>query len=119
MHYENLPIFKSALDLCVYIEKIVKGFEKYHKYTIGVDLRNTSKDLLFAINRANLSLQREQKIEHLRDRCEDMKMLIRLAKELKAFVGFKQFEHTAKLCVDVCRQAQAWLGSHKKARVCR
>jgi len=39
MLYENLPIYKSALDLCVYIETIVQGFERYHKYTIGEDLR--------------------------------------------------------------------------------
>jgi len=39
MNSENLPIFKSALALAVYMEKIVKGFEKYNKYTIGVDLK--------------------------------------------------------------------------------
>ena len=30
MYYDNLPIFKSALDLVVYVESIVKGFDKYH-----------------------------------------------------------------------------------------
>ena len=39
MYYDNLPIYKSALDLVVYIETIVKGFNKYHKYTIGEDMR--------------------------------------------------------------------------------
>ena len=53
MLYENLPIYKSALDFCVYIEKIVKNFERYHKYTIGEDLRNRSKELLFTIHKAN------------------------------------------------------------------
>jgi len=28
MYYENLPIYKAAMDLVVYIEIIVKGFEK-------------------------------------------------------------------------------------------
>ncbi len=41
MYYDNLPIFKSTLDLVVYIETIVKGFEKYHKYII--DMNNTKQ----------------------------------------------------------------------------
>ena len=42
LHYDNLPIYKLALDLVVYVETIVKGFDKYYKYTIGGDLRNYS-----------------------------------------------------------------------------
>jgi len=47
VYYDNLPIFKSALDLVVYVETIVKGFDKYHKYTLGEDLRQQSKEILF------------------------------------------------------------------------
>ena len=65
MYYDNLPIYKSALDLVVYIETIVKGFERYHKYTIGEDLRNYSKELLFMIQRANMSNQREAELLYL------------------------------------------------------
>ena len=39
MNNENFPIFRSALELCVYVETIVKGFDKYHKYTIGEDMK--------------------------------------------------------------------------------
>jgi len=110
MNSENLPIFKSALDLAVYMEKIVKGFEKYNKYTIGVDLREKSKNILYLINRANLSENKKEAITNLRDGCEDMKMLIQLSKELKAFQSFKQFEQSSMLVVSVCKQAQGWLG---------
>ena len=80
MRYDNLPIYKSALNLCVYTETIVKSFDKYHKYTLGEDLRNFSKELLFMIHRVNISQDKRNKLESLRDRCEDMKMLINLAK---------------------------------------
>jgi len=109
MRYDNLPIYKSALDLCVYVELIVKGFDKYHKYTLGVDLRNYSKELLFMIHRANISHNKNEKLELLKNRCEDMKMLIQVCKELKAFKSFKQFENISKLCVSVCKQSQSWL----------
>ena len=110
----HLPIFKSVLDLCVYVETIVKSFEKYHKYTIGHDMREFAKEMLFLVNRVNLSKNRVEMITMLRDKCEDMKMLLLLAKELKAFRDFKQFEHSSKLSVDVCRQAQAWLKAQEK-----
>lgn len=114
MHYDNLPIFKSALDLVVYLETIVKGFDKYHKYTLGEELRSSSRALLFLIQRANMSEERYGELLALRNKCEEVKMLIRIVQELKAFKGFKQFERSARLSHDVCRQAQAWLSSSKQ-----
>ncbi len=113
MYYDNLPIFKSGLDLVVYIETIVKGFDKYHKYTLGEDLRQQSKEVLFLIQRANMSENRSQGLLQLRNKCEEVKMLIRVTHELKVFKGFKQFEHCVKLSHEVCRQAQAWLNACK------
>ena len=112
MYYDNLPIFKSALDLVVYIETIVKGFERYHKYTISEDLRTQSKELMFLIQRANMSEDRVSELVKLRNKCEEVKMLLRVIKELKAFKSFKQFEHSSKLTFNVCRQSQAWLGKY-------
>ena len=63
MIYENLPIYKLALDFCVYIETIVKGFDKYHKYTIGEDLRNFSKEILFTIHRANALKEKREMLQ--------------------------------------------------------
>lgn len=62
MKYEDLPIYKSVLDLCVYMEQIVKTFDKYYKYTIGVDLRVYSKELLFLIHRVNVSEEKKEKL---------------------------------------------------------
>ncbi len=113
MNNYNFPIFRSGLELCVYIETIVKGFDKYHKYTIGEDMRKFSKDILFIINRVGLSQDKKRVLIRLRDRCEDMKMLILISKELKAFKSFKQFEHSSRLAVDIAKQSQAWLNSSR------
>lgn len=112
MIYDELPIFKSALDFVVYIETIVKGFEKYHKYTLGSDLRTYAQKMLFLVHRANISRgSRVKAIEELRDTCEEIKMLLRVAKELRAFKSFNSFEHSSKLIVAICRQSQSWLNS--------
>jgi hypothetical protein len=114
MQYDNLPIYKSALDLCVYLETIVKSFEKYEKYTIGEDLRKYSKDILFLVHKANIRLDKKEYLELLRDKCEELKMLLQLCKELKAFKSFKQFEVSSKMAVDIARQSQAWFNHYAR-----
>jgi hypothetical protein len=37
--YEHLPIYKQAMDIAVYFEKTVAHFSRYHKYTLGTELR--------------------------------------------------------------------------------
>ena len=113
MRNENLPIFKATLDLTIYIDSIVKNQDRYYRYSIGSEMRETSKKMLFLINRANRSRDAERVnfLKLLVDICEDCKTMIILAKELKAFKSFKQFEHSSKLVVNVCKQAQAWLRS--------
>lgn len=56
--YEHLPIYKKAMDLTVYIENIVRNFSKYHKYTLGTDLRNLSRTVVRLIIRANSEIDR-------------------------------------------------------------
>ena len=33
--YEHLPIYKKAMDIADYLENLVRGFSRYHKYTLG------------------------------------------------------------------------------------
>ncbi len=33
--YEHLPIYKKAMDLAIYLEKIVRSVSRYHKYTLA------------------------------------------------------------------------------------
>ena len=37
--YEHLPIYKKAMGLTIYFEKIVRNFSRCHKYTVGSELR--------------------------------------------------------------------------------
>ena len=37
--YEHLPIYRAAFDLAVHMEKIVRHFSRYHKYSLGTELR--------------------------------------------------------------------------------
>ncbi len=109
--YENLPVYKKALDLTVYIETIVMGFSRYHKYTVGADLRNTSRKILVLIAKANVKETRRETLRDALDKIEEFKILIRLCKEIKAFRTFKNYEFTARLAIDVAKQCEGWLRS--------
>ncbi len=51
--YEHLSIYKSAFDLNVYFEKIVRNFSRYHKYTLGTELRDGARQAVKLVRRAN------------------------------------------------------------------
>jgi len=76
MQQAALPIYRAALELAVYMEQTVRHFDRYHKYTVGTDLRQKSKGVLFGISRAHLAEEKLPALVELRDSCEEMKMLI-------------------------------------------
>ena len=51
--YEHLPIFRDAYDLTVHLKGSWRNFSRYHKYTLGTDLRNQSRRILALIVQAN------------------------------------------------------------------
>jgi len=112
--HENLPIYKKALDLAVYVEMVVKNFSRYHKYTIGADLRNSSRKILLLIAKANCAKDKKERLLEVRDNVEGLKILIRIFKELNVFRSFKSFEHITRLTVDVARQCEGWLKSQNQ-----
>ena len=66
--YEHLPIYKAALDLTVHLEKLVAGFSRYHKYTLGTEMREGSRAVLMQVlkanNAANANHHRDEQHEH-------------------------------------------------------
>ena len=57
--YEHLPIYKQAMYVAVHFEKIVAGFTRYHKYTLGSELRNKSREIVALIVRANAARDKQ------------------------------------------------------------
>ena len=75
--YEHLPIYKKAFDLALYFENVVAGFSRYHKYTLGTELRNRSRGLVLKITRANSSRDKVPHLMGLRDDLEELLLLVR------------------------------------------
>ncbi len=112
--YEHLPIFREVYDLTVHIEKIVRNFSRYHKYTLGTDLRNKSRGILEKIIEANNA--REDRAAHLlglRQELESFKLLARLCHESGGFASTRSYLHVAERITNIARQNEGWL---KKTR---
>jgi hypothetical protein len=50
--HHQLPIWRDAMRLVVVLEEAVRGFPRYHKYTLGSDLRAQARQVCRLILRA-------------------------------------------------------------------
>ncbi len=108
--YEHLPIYRDAYDLTVHIEKIVQNFSRYHKYTLGTDLRDGIRAVLMTIISANDGTNRREDLLSLRRQLENLKVLSRLCQDSGAFAGgTRSYLHLAERLTGLARQNEGWL----------
>lgn len=109
--YEGLPIYKAAIDLVVYFETIVRGFSRYHKYTIGTELRNLSYAILFLISEANIKIDRVDKLTEISRKLQELKIRIQVCAEIKAFNKPNNFPTATRKVIEITKQCEGWLKS--------
>jgi len=109
--YEHLPIYKEAFDLALYFEKTVRNMARYDKYTLGTDLRNLSREVLRLIQRANSEEDRVGTLKEVRGKVEELKVVLRLARESGAIQKANSYELAAGKVVNIGRQNEGWLSS--------
>jgi len=111
---EHLPVYKRAYDLCLYLEQVVQGFARYHKYAMGSELRDTARRVLKLIVRANARPDRSEVLLEIREEVEQLKVLLRLARDVHAFAKSSSFEHAVTLAVEIAKQNEGWLKSQHR-----
>jgi len=50
--YGGLPLWRDAQRLLLDVEQVVRGFPRYHKYTLGSELRRQAMDINRLVARA-------------------------------------------------------------------
>jgi len=108
---QSLPIWRDANRLLLEVEVAVRQFSRYHKYTVGSDLRHQAMRICRMLSRALRSegAARRDVVQALILAVDDMKVVIQLAKELRAFKNFRQFQVLVELAVSLGKQGGAWL----------
>jgi len=104
------PIVRLAETILLECETVVRGFSRYHKYTIGTDIRQQAMHILRLAHRAwRLRKQQAELVRQLVWAVDDLKMSLQLGKQLAAFRSFVQFEQLAIRVLDLGRQCGGWL----------
>lgn len=109
--YEGLPAFRAATDMVAYFETIVRGFSRYHKYTIGTDLRNLSYEVLDLIAEANRRIDRIEKLKIALNKLQKLKSRLQVCFEIKTFRKPNNFPTATKKVISVAKQCEGWLRS--------
>lgn len=110
--YEHLPIFRAAFDLAVHVEKIVRNFDRYHKYSLGTELRDLSRAVLKTIIRANDADEgRADILLDLRRQLEELQVLARLCHESGGFASTRAYIFVSELVQGIAKQNEGWLRS--------
>ncbi len=101
-HLNHLPIWRDATRLLLAIEQAVRVFPRYHKYTLGTELRRQPMQVCRLIMRAaDQRAEQTQWLQQLVTAVDDLKLSVQLAKELEAFRSFTEFQVIAELAVAV------------------
>lgn len=106
------PVYRDIKRLLVMVENAVQGFSRYHRYTLGTDLRQQALKLMRLVHRAWRDQANVRKhLQSLVWALDDFRLSLQLAKELHAFPSFALFEQLARLGDQVGRQCGGWLKS--------
>ena len=73
-----------------------------------------SRELIRLICAANDGDKRVPVLLDLRHKLEDLKLTIRLCKDLKAFANFNSYQYAINEVVDMSKQNEGWLKASRK-----
>jgi len=109
MYRKTSPILRDANRLLLEMEQSVRYFPRYHKYSLGSELRAQ----VFKINQliARAWQYKDQSLYYLKRvirAVDDLKIQLQLAKELKVFRNFAEFQRLAELTISLGKQSGGW-----------
>ena len=110
------PIYRDIRRLLVYTEEMVRRFARYHKYTVGTDLRTQAMALMRGVNRACFDIpQQARHVQALVWLVDEYKLTLQLTMEVGAYKNaakgmahFQQFEEAANLVATIGKQCGGW-----------
>ena len=110
------PIYRDCRRLLVHTEGVVQRFARYHKYTVGTDLRQQAMQVMRGVHRAVYEPARQpEHVGALVWLVDNYKLSLQLAMEVGAFThsakgtpSFAGFETAANLAAGIGKQCGGW-----------
>lgn len=107
MIYDNLPVYKAAYDLLLYMFKLGRNFQREYRYTLGENIKRELTDLLVCIYKANCTAQKHPILEKAREHVVVVKLQIRILADLKQ-ISLRQYATAAENIESVSKQLASW-----------
>jgi len=106
----QLPeVAKKSERLLADLEQAVKGFARYHKYTLGSEIRTQAMTVVRMCHRAWRDKQRRSYwANELVWSVDELKLSLQLGAQIHAFRSFNQFELLIRAAEEVGRSAGGW-----------
>lgn len=120
------PIYRDCRRLLVLTEDLVRRFSRYHKYTVGTDLRQSAMRVMRTVNLAvHDKAQQMRHVQALVWQIDDYKLTLQLSMDVGVFaqsqqgstgqgrsgkggLGFHFFEQAATVAALVGKQCGGW-----------
>lgn len=114
--YEHLPIYKKAFDLLVYLEGAIRHFPRYHKYTLGTDIRTTAQKMVYTLATLNDAPmeKRGAVVAGFLQTVERAKIQLAVARETAVFKNYDTWYRAAEQLHDIGGQGQGLKGYFDK-----
>ena len=91
------------------VERAVRAFPRYHKYSRGQELRQQCRDVVRLCYRAwRARGEQHTVLPALVEGIDDIKISLQLGSQLRAFRSFAAFEALLRIALDLGRQAGGW-----------
>ncbi len=109
---ERLLIYQKHYDFVVWLYPLINRIPKGHKQVLGKQMEELSISLLLLIVRANKSRSNErvQLQQQFSDELDCLRLLIRLAKDLR-FISINQYAVAAEKMNEIGRMLSGWVKS--------
>lgn len=104
------PIARLSHRILTDVETAVRRFPRFHKYSVGADLRAHAMQVARCVHKAWRDA--EQRLHRVMEVCsavDDLKISMQLAKQVRAFGSFAEFEAVARLVNELGQQSGGWL----------
>jgi hypothetical protein len=104
------PIARLSHRILADVENAVRRFPRFHKFSVGADLRFQAMQVARCIHKAWRDPEhRLPRVMELCSAVDDLKISMQLGKQVRAFGSFAEFEALARLVNELGQQSGGWL----------
>lgn len=111
--FDSLPVYGIAYRLAVELTAFASRLDKNYRYSLGEDIRRSSKSALLCISLAGKGEDRVSNIHSARIAILDVQLSLRLLNDLKV-LSDKRYVYFLELTEDIVKQLLNWERSERR-----